>query len=112
MGDIQDIINAAERAKGSSTGAIEECKDSLTSSQDTIGGDVEVFAVSATDGLLDFIPVEEIAKTVANSLYVKEGPHPLSACESLITTAASAWWKAKNGRYRDDIAIAVSKLSL
>lgn len=75
-------------------------------------GDIEVFAVSATDGLLDFMDINEIAKKVAMSLYVEEGPHPLSACESLITTAASAWWQAKNGKYRDDIAIAVSKLSL
>jgi len=77
-----------------------------------LGGDVEVFAVSATDGLLDFVDIENIAKTVAHSLYLEEGPHPLSACESLITTAATLWWKAKNGTYRDDIAIAVSKLSL
>jgi len=76
------------------------------------GSDVEVFAVSATDGLLDFINVEEIAKTIAMSLYIDDAPHPLSACESLITTAASQWYRAKNGRYRDDIAIAVSKLSL
>ena len=106
--DIQEIIDAAKR--DNSLRGEAQCKD--PSSQDRLGEDVEVFAVSATDGLLDFIPVEEIAKTVANSLYVNEGPHPLSACESLITTAASAWWKAKNGRYRDDIAIAVSKLSL
>jgi len=77
-----------------------------------LGSDVEVFAVSATDGLLDFVEIEKIAKTVAHSLYVEEGPHPLSACESLITSAATLWWKAKNGTYRDDIAIAVSKMSL
>jgi len=76
------------------------------------GGDIEVFAVSATDGLLDFVDIDSIAKTIAHSLYVDEGPHPLSACESLITTAATAWWKAKDGRYRDDIAIAVSKMNL
>merc|ERR1712157_674623 len=76
------------------------------------GGDIEVFAVSATDGLLDFVDIDSIAQTIAHSLYVDEGPHPLSACESLITTAATAWWKAKDGRYRDDIAIAVSKMSL
>jgi len=77
-----------------------------------LNDDVEVFAVSATDGLLDFVDIGNIATTVAHSLYVEEGPHPLSACESLITTAATLWWKAKNGTYRDDIAIAVSKLSL
>ena len=104
--DIQDIVASSSGIHHDGQG---ECKDP---GQYEGNSNVEVFAVSATDGLLDFIPVEEIAKTVANSLYVNEGPHPLSACESLITTAASAWWKAKNGRYRDDIAIAVSKLSL
>jgi hypothetical protein len=56
--------------------------------------------------------INDFAKKVAMRLYADDGPHPLSACESLITTAASAWWQAKNGKYRDDIAIAVSKLSL
>jgi len=87
---------------------IELIKGSTTSDLD----DVEVFAVSATDGLLDYVEVSNIARTIANSLYNEDGPHPLSACESLITTSATLWWKAKNGTYRDDIAIAVSKLSL
>lgn len=75
-------------------------------------GEIEAFAVSATDGLLDFISVESIADTVAMSLFVDDKMHPLSACEKLITTAANEWWKAKNGRYRDDIAIAITKLKL
>jgi len=90
--DISDLINA-----------------SASSGHD---GDVEVFAVSATDGLLDFVNTVEIATSVAHSLYTEDGPHLLSACESLITTAATLWWKAKNGTYRDDIAIAVSKMSM
>ncbi len=92
---------------------LNSCISSTSSSlRESTSEDIEVFAVSATDGLLDFVDVNDIAKTVANSLYIEDSPHPLSACESLITTAASSWWKAKNGRYRDDIAIAVSKLSL
>lgn len=90
----------------------EEKKENCHGRLGSINSDVEVFAVSATDGLLDYSDVEDIAKAVAMSLYVDDAPHPLSACESLITTAASLWWQAKNGRYRDDIAIAVSKLSL
>jgi len=103
--DIEKLINGNEECAASAENAAEgepsQCR-----------GDIEVFAVSATDGLLDFMNVNDIANTVATSLYVDDGPHPLSACESLITTAASAWWQAKNGQYRDDIAIAVSKLSL
>ena len=103
--DIEKLINGNEEcaasAENAAGGELSQCR-----------GDIEVFAVSATDGLLDFMNVNDIANTIATSLYVDDGPHPLSACESLITTAASAWWQAKNGQYRDDIAIAVSKLSL
>lgn len=77
-------------------------------------GDVEVFAICATDGLLDFVDINTVVKTIADSLYVEEGrssTHLLSACESIITTAGMLWSKAMNGRYRDDISIAVSKIS-
>jgi serine/threonine protein phosphatase PrpC len=86
----------------------------IQNAKDGRGGDndVQVFAVSATDGLLDFMEIDDIAQTVAKSLYVDNAPHPLSACESLITTAATSWHQAKEGRYRDDIAIAVSKLTI
>lgn len=83
-----------------------------TADTDVSDGDVEVFAVSATDGLLDFVDIETIVKTVAHSLYEEEGSHLLSACDSLISTAAMAWSKKMNWQYRDDISIAVSKISL
>lgn len=103
-----DVIDIGALINGN-----EECASSGESSTpDSCDGEIKVFAVSATDGLLDFMTIDEIAKSVATSLYVDDSPHPLSACESLITTAASAWWQAKNGKYRDDIAIAISKLSI
>lgn len=94
------------------TVAVLDIIELINSSASSGPGDVEVFAFSATDGLLDYVELDDIAETVANSLYDEDGPHPLSACESLITSAATLWWKAKNGTYRDDIAVAVSKLSL
>lgn len=106
--DMHDIMRGGD-GTGTATNS-EQCASSSSS-----GGDdqqIQVFAVSASDGLLDFVDIEEIANSIATSLYVDEGPHPLSACESLITTSATAWYQAKQGRYRDDIAIAVSKLSL
>ena len=90
----------------------EECAADTDASKASCHGKLEVFAVSATDGLLDFMDINEIATSVAMSLYADDAPHPLSACENLITTAASAWWQAKNGKYRDDIAIAISKLEV
>lgn len=72
--------------------------------------DVYVFAVSASDGLMDFLEASEIAKILSPSLFHKDGSHPVTACELLIFAAANAWQDAKQGRYRDDIAIAVSVL--
>jgi serine/threonine protein phosphatase PrpC len=72
--------------------------------------DVYVFAVSASDGLMDFLEASEISKILAPSLFLDDGSHPVTACELLIFAAANAWQEAKQGRYRDDIAIAVSTL--
>lgn len=72
--------------------------------------DVHVFAVSASDGLMDFLEASEVAKILAPALFDKDGSHPVTACELLIFAAANAWQDAKQGRYRDDIAIAVSTL--
>lgn len=110
--DIEELVKGAEECSSLATVADDNGGLLVQSESSCRDLDIEVFAVSATDGLLDFMKLDDIAKTVAISLYEDDGPHPLSACESLITTAASAWWQAKNGRYRDDIAIAISKLSL
>jgi len=108
-----DVIDIKALIEGDRECSVEvDAASGETSTAELCHGEIEVFAVSATDGLLDFMDINDIAKKVAMSLYADDGPHPLSACESLITTAASAWWQAKNGKYRDDIAIAVSKLSL
>jgi serine/threonine protein phosphatase PrpC len=72
--------------------------------------DVHIFAVSATDGLMDFASPEMIAQAVALSLYDDDAPYLLSALEQIIYLAASGWEKAKQGRYRDDIAISVTEI--
>jgi serine/threonine protein phosphatase PrpC len=72
--------------------------------------DVHIFAVSATDGLMDFASPEVIAQAIAFSLYHDDAPYLLSALEQLIYLAASGWEKSKQGRYRDDIAISVTEI--
>jgi len=88
--------------------------------------DVKIFAISATDGLLDYLPVNAIANHVAKGLYdtaaaineegegvdEKQTTHPLLVCEDLIYAAAQGWQDDKKGRYRDDIAIAVADLEI
>ena len=72
--------------------------------------DVYLFAVSATDGLMDYLTATDIARILAHSLFDDSGAHPVTAVEHLIFAAANAWQEEKQGRYRDDIAIAVSVL--
>jgi serine/threonine protein phosphatase PrpC len=74
--------------------------------------DVCIFAVSATDGLMDYTTPEGIAKVLATSLYEKDGPHLMTALEQLIYVAASGWERSKRGTYRDDIAISVSEIRI
>ena len=74
------------------------------------GDDVYIFAVSATDGMMDYLSAIEISRVLAHSLFDDAGAHPVTAVEHLIFAAANAWQEAKQGRYRDDIAIAVSVL--
>ena len=83
--------------------------------------DVKVFSFAATDGLLDYLPEDAIAKHLAKGLYgtgtgtgeeAGKKIHLLTACEDLIYAAAQGWTEDKGGRYRDDIAISVADLEL
>jgi len=72
---------------------------------------IKVFAISATDGLLDYLPETAIVNHVAKGLYEQQ-THPLLAIEDLINAAAKGWQEKQGGRYRDDIAIAVADLEV
>ena len=115
---LVDVVDLNELVKGDGGGKEQTCtvsedgeQECLASPAEVVEGDIQVFAVSATDGLLDYVGIDDIAKHVALGLYDdEEGPHLLSACEALISAAAGGWHRHKQGRYRDDIAISVSKL--
>ena len=77
---------------------------------DDMDDDLYIFAVSASDGLMDYVEPEIISKLLAQSITGASALHLLSACERLISIAATAWHHAKQGRYRDDISIAVCKI--
>ena len=72
--------------------------------------DVHIFAVSVSDGMTDFVDPQTIAKELVPALFEPNGYHPLTACERLISMAASGWQRARDGTYRDDIAISVQKI--
>ncbi|KAL7542293.1 hypothetical protein ACHAXR_013394, partial [Thalassiosira sp. AJA248-18] len=68
--------------------------------------DIKVFAVSATDGLLDYLPENAIANHVAKGLYGTMGgdandeqrpSNPILASEDLIFAAAQGWQEDKGG---------------
>ena len=101
-----DCVVSADPDDGGST-YNPECMSGGVGSDDD---DVYVFAVSATDGLMDFATPDIIAQTVAGSLFAQDGPHLLTALEQLIYMAAQGWDQAKQGRYRDDIAISVAQI--
>lgn len=109
---LVDVIDIPALVEGQmSCGTIEDGESTMGANCDS-ADDVYVFAVSATDGMMDFASLEIVAETVAVSLYGKEGPHLLTALEQLIFMSAQGWQQSKGGRYRDDIAISVSQIRI
>jgi serine/threonine protein phosphatase PrpC len=72
--------------------------------------EIHIFAVSASDGMMDFLEPEHIAYVFAAAFFVEENPHPHSAAEHLILQAAEDWNEENDGQYRDDIAVASFKV--
>merc|ERR1711920_1217242 len=75
---------------------------------------IRVFAVSASDGIFNFLQSDDIAARVAKSLYDCDDSridHPLQAAEDLIVKAAQGWSEKYNGG-RDDITIAFCDIVL
>lgn len=110
-----NILNI-EELKATTKGAKRDAEDSKLE-------EIELYAVAASDGVLDFIkPIEiaeKLAKTFSTSSHEDDKPKYrgmfndhytlMNACEDLILQASASW--SKTGmKYRDDITIAVSKI--
>jgi serine/threonine protein phosphatase PrpC len=97
---------------------------------DNIGGacnvdehdEVQVFAISATDGLMDYWNPLELATVIGKSTVgdssdtnnqgsQEKKQHLLLAFKDVIFTAAQGWLEEMEGQYRDDIAIVACRLS-
>jgi serine/threonine protein phosphatase PrpC len=108
--DLEDLIQEhTAKAKKASSGIMgmfsygQKVEDSVD--------DVHIFAVSASDGMMDILYPQGIARFLASSLCQESGEHLLTACEKLVSAAADGWHRASpDGRYRDDIAVSVCKL--
>lgn len=73
--------------------------------------DLGLFAVVASDGLLDRLDEKQVAESIASSLFSSHAKKqtPLEACEELIMKS-SRGWIASGMPYRDDISVATSIL--
>jgi hypothetical protein len=76
---------------------------------------IHLFAISATDGMMDFVQSQQIADQMGRALFLaaQTGPitsFPFTAAEQLIMLSANRWHKELKGKYRDDIALAVATL--
>jgi len=70
---------------------------------------VELFAVTASDGIYDYISKDEVAQYLAKSLYNESDTDIAVAVENLVMESSHRWIKRSVGN-RDDISIAVNKI--
>eukprot|EP00560_Eucampia_antarctica_P008646 CAMPEP_0197826142 /NCGR_PEP_ID=MMETSP1437-20131217/3130_1 /TAXON_ID=49252 ORGANISM="Eucampia antarctica, Strain CCMP1452" /NCGR_SAMPLE_ID=MMETSP1437 /ASSEMBLY_ACC=CAM_ASM_001096 /LENGTH=425 /DNA_ID=CAMNT_0043426439 /DNA_START=64 /DNA_END=1338 /DNA_ORIENTATION=+ len=123
--DINDIIADAIHNNKQDDSSLTMCADTDATDKDDVSSaqseqsetcdsvkieDVRLFAVSATDGLMDYLTPAEIARSFADGLYGKDTDHPLRKCNELINKAAGGWQAEMQGQYRDDITVAASKI--
>jgi serine/threonine protein phosphatase PrpC len=74
--------------------------------------DVSIFAISASDGMMDELTPHYIGSIMAESFFDNESTvHPHSAAEHLVIQAAKGWHRFGQG-YRDDIAISAAIIPL
>lgn len=103
-------VTSAEATVDASGAVMATKADEASSYAEDDGDDVYIFAVCATDGMMDYLEAIDIATVLSKSLFDEKGAHPITAVEHLVFSAANAWQQDKLGRYRDDISIAVSTL--
>ena len=84
----------------------------LAKDNEDVDDDVCIFAMCLSDGMMieSLADADALALEIAPSLFEDNGPHPLTACQTVITRAAQAWDKRNKGKFRDDITLAVSIL--
>jgi serine/threonine protein phosphatase PrpC len=94
-----------------------EEEDGATGTGEGEDEDDQFFVVVASDGVVDFMSIQHVAEQVAASLYERTStsdstPSLAQTCHSLIYESSLLWHTALEGKYRDDMTLVVSKLSL
>jgi serine/threonine protein phosphatase PrpC len=70
----------------------------------------QYFAILATDGIWDSIPVDEVVRQVLESVAVQKPDRMLHTCEQLVIQSSNVWKSRYGNQYRDDISILVLPL--
>jgi serine/threonine protein phosphatase PrpC len=108
--DLEELIQEQNKKAKEASGGIMDMFSFGRKVEESVD-DVHIFAVSASDGMMDILNPHGIARFLAPSLCQDTGEHLLTACEKLVSTAADGWQRASpDGRYRDDIAVSVCKI--
>ena len=73
---------------------------------------INMFCVAASDGLVDYVPVANIAEAVGEALYGTDTTRGLATVsQGLIDSSVRQWFRATGGTYRDDITMVVTRIS-
>jgi serine/threonine protein phosphatase PrpC len=103
--DVAEVIRTEIEESNAGCSEDEEyCPGSLKAEH------ISIFAMSASDGMMDYIEPQDLAGAFATTFYRPSGPHPLVMCEDLILIAAKGWYDEMKGHYRDDIAVAAARI--
>jgi len=119
---ISDSTDGASSCATRTTADETDSDDNLLSNFDP--DRVQLFAISATDGVLDYIDPKDIVDRIGSSSFLsskrqlvskasmkhRQQQHVLIAASSLIQEAAKGWSKDYQGSYRDDMALSVFRI--
>jgi hypothetical protein len=120
--EIEEIISSALASYSETCAAsVQEAYDDDESEQmlpevcPALGvEDVQILAVSATKGVTEFseeeMQLDDIAHIFAASFFVEGNPHPHTASQFVLVEAAHWWDHFYRGDYRDDMAVAATKV--
>lgn len=76
----------------------------------TMDKTADYFVMAATDGVVDFVSnMQDLVNTIGTTLHERDTKLPHVA-QGLMDQAAGQWNLMTNGRYRDDMSLAIAKL--
>ena len=103
-----------ESASGEGECVVSENGDTETcQTQESVNvDDIELFAVSSTDGILDFSTPDGVVEMIGTYLHHENDPQQVFlAAQQLFYDSAQGWNEAYGGSYRDDMGLSVIALT-